>query len=476
MAGRSPIHNSHGSKFRSRIISQSPLAAAVVGTIVFCCIGDAAADDVSQFRGPNGNGVLSASLPKDWNDGENVVWSVDIPGGGWSSPVTAGDFVFVTTAVADGEIGPKGFGEGVESMGSFFRSKAPDRPYSFGVHCLNLSDGSLAWKKEIISRKPPFKIHPSNSYATETPVTDGVSVYAYFAAVGVVACLDMDGQPIWTRELGAFRTGNDFGTGSSLALHAGIVFVQCDNEEDSFVCALDTKTGEVVWRDDRDSKTSWSSPVVWKNKVRTELITCGSGTVISYEPSSGKVLWRMTGAGGAFSASPTFDRERIYLGQSGRNSRGPLVAVNAGATGELTFDSVSENGLAWIEESAAPGMCSPVVLDGRVYVLSRGILSCHDAKTGARLYRERLENASNVTASLWASGDKVFTLNESGETSVIKSGGKFDLVGSNSMEGLFWSTPSATATALLIRSSDKLHCIRNLQSDKPAVASRTGQR
>lgn len=441
-----------------------------------CYSGTLIADEVSQFRGPNGNGVFPGSLPENWNDGENVGWSVGIPGGGWSSPVIAGDLVFVTTAVSDGATGPKGFGEGVQSMRTFFQSKAPGESYRFEVHCLDLSDGATLWKKEIVSQKPPFKIHPSNSYATESPVTDGVNVYAYFAAVGVVTCLNMDGQQIWSRELGAYKTGNDFGTGSSLVLHEDIVFVQCDNEENSFVCALDAKTGEDVWRDDRDSRTSWSSPVIWRNKARAELVTCGSGTVISYEPSTGKILWKLTGAGGAFSASPTFDQERIYLGQSGRNSRGPLVAVNAGATGELAFDSISENGLAWVEDSSAPGMCSPVVLDGRVYVLSRGILNCHDATTGERLYRERLKNASSVTASLWAVGDKVFTLNESGESSVIKSGSEFGLAGSNSIDGLFWSTPSATPNTLLIRSVDKLHCIRNEQSDNPAVASRTGRR
>ena len=115
-------------------------------------------------------------------------------------------------------------------------------------------------------------------------------------------------------------------------------------------------------------------------------------------------------------------------------------------------------------------MCSPVVLDGRVYVLSRGILSCHDAATGERHYRERLENASSVTASLWAAGDKVFTLNEAGETSVVRSGSEFELVSSNSMDGLFWSTPTATATALLLRSADRLHCIRNAPADKTTVA------
>ena len=159
-------------------------------------------------------------------------------------------------------------------------------------------------------------------------------------------------------------------------------------------------------------------------------------------------------------ASPTFDENRIYFGQSGRNSRGPLVAINAGATGQLTLDSIGDS-LAWAEDSSAPGMCSPVVLDGRVYVLSRGILSCHDATTGERLYRERLQNASSVTASLWAAGGKIFTLNESGETSVIKSGEEFELLGSNSIDGLFWSTPSVTQSALLIRGAGKLYCVAN---------------
>ena len=443
----------------SGIISLSQLATLVAIALASCCSDNLLAADAGQFRGQNGNGVLADSLPESWNDTQNIRWSVDFPGGGWSSPVVAGDLVFVTTAVAEGESGPKGFGEGIQLMMKFSRGKAPDKPYSFQVHCLKLSDGSSVWKTEIVSRKPPFKIHPSNSYATESPVTDGSNVYAYFASVGVVACLDKGGQQVWSRDLGAFKTGNDFGTGSSLALHDGHVYVQCDNEEGSFVCALDTKTGKDVWRDDRESRTSWSSPVIWKNEKRTELVTCGSGTVTSYDPSTGDVLWKMTGAGGAFSASPTFDQQRIYLGQSGRNSRGPLVAVNAGATGELTFDDIGENAVAWAAESSAPGMCSPVVLDGRVYVLSRGILSCHHASTGERLYRERLKDASSVTASLWASGDKVFTLSESGQTAVIESGDKFNIVGTNSLEGLYWSTPTGTGETLLIRSAGKLHCI-----------------
>ena len=414
-----------------------------------------------QFRGPSGNGVATEPHPSHWDADRNLAWSADVSGGGWSSPVATGDRVFVTTAVSTELGGPKGFGEGVSSMRSFFASKPPQKPIGFEVHCLSLSDGQLLWKKEVASRKPEYKIHPSNSYATESPATDGESVYVYFAAVGVVACLDLDGELVWTRDIGAYPTSSNFGTSSSLAILDGHLFIQCDNESQSFVCALDTKSGQDLWRVERPGRTSWSSPVVWKNRQRTELVVCGAGSVVSYEPSSGSVIWRLASGGGAFSASPTFDADRIYFGQSGRNSRGPLIAVNAGAVGELTLESHSDDGVAWVVKSSAPGMCSPVVVSGRLYVLSRGILSCHDAETGERLYRTRVPNASSVTASLWVAGENLYVLNESGETSVIEVGDDFKLVASNKVPGLYWSTPSVVGDSLLLRDATKVHCIRN---------------
>ena len=414
-----------------------------------------------QFRGPNGNGVAAQTHPSRWNASKNLAWSANIAGGGWSSPVAAGDRVFVTTAVSTEFAGPKGFGEGVSSMRSFFRSKPPQNPISFEVHCLRLSDGKPLWKTKVASRKPAHKIHPSNSYATETPSTDGQHVYSYFAAVGVVACLDFDGRLVWTRDLGAYPTSNNFGTGSSLAMLDDRLFIQCDNERQSFLCALDTKSGQDLWRVERQGGTSWSSPVIWQNCHRSELVVCGTGSVVSYEPSSGSVIWKLTGTGGAFSASPTFDADRIYFGNSGRNWRGPLIAVNAGAAGALTTDSFGRTGVAWVEQTSAPGMCSPVVVSGRLYVLSRGILSCHDAVSGKRLYRTRLPNASSVTASLWAAGENIYALSESGETSVIEAADDFKLVASNRVLGLYWSTPSVVGNALLIRDAAQVHCIRN---------------
>lgn len=443
-----------------RHLTALAIVALVAGHATSLTHAADANDAWASFRGPEGNGVAGEGHPENWSMDDNLAWSVEVPGGGWSSPVVAGDRIFVTTAVAGDGTRPKGFGEGVASMRSHFMGKAPDEPYSFEVHCLSLKDGSVLWNKQVVSRKPPHKIHPSNSYATESPVADGERVYAYFAAVGVVACLDRSGEIVWQKEVGAYRTSSDFGSGSSLAIHDGLVFVQCDNEEKSFLIALNGKTGEQAWKVDRDGRTSWSSPIIWRNRQRTELVVCGAGNVTAYEPKSGERLWTLTGTGGAFSASPTCDEDRIYLGNSGRNSRGPLIAVAAGATGELTLESLGEKQVVWIEDAAAPGMCSPVVVDGRLYVLSRGILSCHNSETGERLYRQRLKNASSVTSSLWAADGKVYALNEAGETSVIKVGDEFEQLPSNQTPGLFWSTPSVAGKSLLLRGAKMLHCIR----------------
>ncbi len=356
----------------SRYIARFATAAAVSISLSYGSDFASAADAWGSFRGPEGNGVAAGKHPEAWSMDSNLAWSVEVPGGGWSSPVVAGDKIFVTTAVAGDGTRPKGFGEGVASMRSHFMGKAPTEPFSFEVHCMSLKDGSLLWKQQVVSKKPPHKVHPSNSYATESPVADGERVYAYFAAVGVVACLDQAGETLWQKEVGAYRTSSDFGSG----------------------------------------------------------------------------------------ASPTCDEERIYVGNSGRNSRGPLIAVAAGASGELTLESIGADKVVWIEDAAAPGMCSPVVVDGRLYVLSRGILSCHDAETGERLYRQRLKNASSVTSSLWAADGKVYALNESGETSVIKGGDEFVQLPTNETPGLYWSTPSVAGQALLLRGAKMLHCIR----------------
>ena len=415
-----------------------------------------AAQDWPQFRGPDGSGVLKTlEHPQEWSNEKNIAWSAEMPGGGLSSPIVVGDRIFLTTAV--GPKPPVSFAEGVRDM----RPKTPDAAVKFHVICLNLEDGSKIWEKTVVEKRPEYPIHGSNSYATESPATDGKHLFVYFAAIGTIAALDFDGNEIWRKEIGAFPTGNGFGTGSSLTIGDGNVFVQCDNDRSSFVVAFDAATGDQIWRKERNGRTSWSTPLFWKNDKRTELITCGSGFVTSYDPKSGEELWKLTDIGMSFSASPALDENRIYFGNSGPRSNGPLVAVSAGMSGTQAFASdMKSANLDWSIMQAGPGMSSPVSVNDYVYIPGRGILTCYSATDGSVVFKERLKLGS-MAASLWAAGDRVFMMDEAGKTIVLQTGPEFKIVATNQMpDDLFWSTPAVTGKSLLLRGVEKLYCIR----------------
>ena len=414
------------------------------------------AQDWPQFRGPQGGGVLEKlEHPLEWANDKNLAWSVELPGGGLSSPIVQADRVFLTTAI--GANTPVSFSEGVRDM----RPKKPESAVKFAVICLKLSDGSQLWENTLLEKQPEFPIHGSNSYATESPATDGKHLFVYYAAVGLIAALDFDGNEIWKQEIGAYPTGNGFGTGSSVTTGDGHVFIQCDNDKDSFVVAFNATTGDEVWRKTRAGKTSWATPLFWKNEKRAELVTCGAGFVTSYDPQTGDELWTLNGIGMSFSASPAVDSQRIYFGNSGPMSSGPLVAVNAGMSGTHEFKSGApvEN-LAWSKMQAGPGMSSPVSVNGYLYIPGRGIMTCYWAQDGTVAFKERLELGS-MAASLWAAGDRVFLMDESGKTLVLQTGPELKVVATNQIaDDLFWSTPAVSGKSLLLRGVKKLYCIR----------------
>lgn len=417
------------------------------------------AGDWQQFRGGTSGKLDIVSHPLTWNADSNVAWSVPMKGTGWSSPVVVGDFIFITSAVpADGSR-PKGMMAGVSSMASY-RSNQPVK-HDFVVSCLSLQDGSEVWSRVVEQLVPPV-MHPSNTYATESPATDGEHLFTFFANTGSLTAWDFDGNQLWQRDLGTYKSGNGFGTGSSLAVTDSHVFVQNDNDESSFVAAYETTTGKEVWRDDRPTRTSWSTPLIWSTDDRKELITCGSGVVTSYDPATGEIIWTLKGIQSSFSASPTIGTKGLFFGNSGPMSAGPLVAVPAGATGEIQLDEKFEsNDVVWSRTKSGPGMASPVVSQGLLYIPgSGGILNCYDESTGERIYRTRVPQMATVAASLWADEERVFILDESGTTHVIQAGPEFKVLASNKIDDLFWSTPSVAGDALLLRGVEKLYCIK----------------
>jgi outer membrane protein assembly factor BamB len=357
--------------------------------------------------------------------------------------------------------GPGGFGRGGGGG-------APTATYRWEVYCLDRGTGKVLWKQLALEGRPRIPKQASNTYATETPVTDGARVYAYFGMHGLF-CYDFAGKLLWKKDLGAYATDAGHGTASSPALDSTRLFLQIDNEEKSFLVALDGKTGDELWRAARDERTNYSSPVVWKNKVRTELVTAGGNRVRSYDPVTGKVLWELAVGGGRCPASPVGDDERLYVGGGGGGRGGPgggggLFAVRAGASGDLTLtrSETSNKGIDWSAARASVEGPSPLVYQGCLYVLSQngGFLTCYDAKTGKQVYRERLPNAQGFWASPCAGDGKVFCLDTGGTTYVVQAGPEFKLLSRNKIEDQFWASPAVAGGALILRGVDNVYCLK----------------
>jgi outer membrane protein assembly factor BamB len=433
------------------------------------------AGDWPQFRGPEATGLSAeTNLPTEWSADKNVLWKAKVPGYAWSSPIVVGDKIILTTAISDkqpkpragfgpgGPGGPGGFGPGGRDR------KPPDMVYRWEVYCLDRSNGKVLWHQLAVEKKPSIPTHSSNTYASETPVTDGERIYAYFGMMGLY-CFDLAGKEVWHKEMDPYKMMASWGTGSSPVLDGERVFVQCDNEEKSFLIAFDKKTGKELWKADRPDRSSWSTPFLWKTKQRTELVACGNRKVRSYDPATGKVLWELSTGGGRengnFSSTPVASDEMLYFGSGSGMGAGPLVAVKAGASGDITLKEgeTSNKGVAWTVQRAGPNTASPLLYNGHLYILGGrgGSLSCYNAKTGEAIYKsERLPQARGFTSSPWAYDGKVFCLDDSGQTFVVKAGDKFEVLGKNKIDEMFWSSPAISGGALYLRGLDTLYCIK----------------
>ncbi len=431
------------------------------------------AENWAQFRGPNANGISKGKeLPTEWGVGTNIAWKVKLPGVGWSQPIVWGDQVFVTTAVTDTQEKPRGgqSGPGFSLFSArgisraFFNGGGPPKvTYRWKVLCLNGSTGNVLWEQLIHEGRPNIPIHRSNTYASETPVTDGERLIVYLGMLGVY-CFDLSGELLWTKELGSYPMQYGWGTGSSPALHGDRVFVQCDNEKASFLVALDKKTGDELWRVERDEKSNWSTPYIWRNKVRSELVTCGGNKIRSCRLDNGELLWEMN-ASGRCATTPVSDEELIYVGSIARTTGRSqlLAAIRAGATGDISLQGkeTANSFVAWSVRRAAPPIASPLLFEGCLYVLEQhgGVIRCFDAKTGELHYRQRLPKATGFSSSPWSSHGKVFCLDEDGQTVVLKAGSEMQVVATNKLDEMFWSSAAVLGENLLLRGVDHLYCI-----------------
>jgi acetyl esterase/lipase/outer membrane protein assembly factor BamB len=414
-----------------------------------------------QFRGPGSRGVAAAGrLPDSWGPDRNIVWKTPIPGRGWSSPVVWGDRVFLTAVVSEGktEQPRKGLYFGGE------RLKPPADVHRWTVYCVDAAGGKILWERTAHKGVPQSTHHLKNSYASETPVTDGKRLYAYFGNIGVF-CYDQGGKELWTWKVPPYPTKFGWGTAASPALYKDRLYVVNDNEKHSFLAALDTATGKEVWRVDRQEKSNWATPFVWENDRRTEIVTAGTGKVRSYD-LDGKLLWELKGMSSITIPTP-FAHDGLLYVASGYVLDGsrPLYAIRAGATGDISLKKGEDHNacVAWCQKRSAPYNPTPVLYGPYVYVLyDLGFLACYDARTGKDVYgRQRLGSGTTFTASPWAGDGKVFCLSEDGETFVVRAGPEFKLLGRNRLDEMALASPAPVGDGLIVRTESALYRIGN---------------
>lgn len=335
------------------------------------------------------------------------------------------------------------------------------------VLCLSASTGEVLWDDTPYEGKPVQRKHRGNTYASETPVVDASRLFVCFGGKGLV-CYDHSGDRQWQKKLGPFPTQAGWGTASSPVVHADSVLVQCDHQGKSFLMALDKTNGKQQWRVDRDEKTNWSTPYLWKNRTRTELVVAGGTKMRSYDPASGKLLWEMTGSGRT-SLSPVGDDKMLFVDSVNwfQGSPGRFAGIRAGASGDISLpdDRTTSNAfVAWSLTLRSYRNSSPLLYKGCLYMLeqSAGIVRCFDAATGKLHYQKRLPDSRGFAASPWANQDRVFLLDDDGATVVLDSGPEYKVIRTNRLtDGIVWASPAIAGDSLLIRGMNHLYCIRH---------------
>ncbi len=476
------VNHNQRNPLRMRLTNRVVIVTALIA-IAALAASDACAEQWTQFRGSHMNGIAKSTHPEQWNQTDNVVWSIDVPGEGWSCPVVWDDQLFLTAAVPvtaepeQASTKPEEYRGG----GGRRRSDLTQVSYRWQVICLDTKTGAELWRQTARQGRPTIPRHSSNSYATETPITDGQRVYAYFGMMGLY-CYDMAGQLLWEKDFGSYEMRAGWGTSSSPVLFDDKLFLQIDNEQSSFLVAVDASTGQEVWRVDRDEKSQYSTPIIWRNSLRDELIV-GGMHYRSYDPETGALLWQLDMQKGRSSATPLAVGDRLYVGTELRNRGGAddgggfLFAIKPGGKGDISpaEDATQSDHVIWKIARSGIQMASPVLCDGHLYLLERnsGFLHCVNAETGQTAYRKRIPGARAFWSSPWANGDKLFCVDTSGTTYVLAAGEEFRLLGSNQIDEQTWATPAVAGGAIYFRTASRLYCIaaaRSSEARSPATS------
>ena len=474
---------------RLRIQQQHwPLHLGLAGSLVFGAAAAAASapnENWPQWRGPLQNGVApTADPPATWSETNNVKWKVKIPGSGLATPIIWDDRVFIQTAIPTGkkveakpaEPGeqpppprPEASGEpprqgpgrpggpgGGKGPGGFGGGPKPTEVYQFAVLCLDRQTGKVLWQ-QVAREEVPHEGYRQGegSFASSSGLTDGKRLYAYFGSRGLY-CYDLDGKPQWDQDLGKMRMAMGFGEGSSPALYHDTLIVNRDNEDNSFIIALDKNTGKTLWKKPREEHTSWSTPLIIERDGKAQVVVTATGKIRSYDVASGEVLWECRGLTRNVIPSPVADAGMVYC-MSGYQGNA-LLAIRLGRTGDLA----ASDAIAWTHNKNTPYVPSPLLYNEKLYffAVNTGVLTCLDTKAGDPLFdAQKLEDLPGVYASPLGAAGRVYLAGRNGVTVVLKQSDKLEVLATNRLDEKFDASPAAVGKDLFLRGHEYLYRI-----------------
>jgi outer membrane protein assembly factor BamB len=472
-----------------RLRSASALLLAALGLARGLSVAHGASTSAEQnwpqWRGPLQSGVAPhADPPTEWSETKNVKWKVKITGEGTATPVIWENKVFVLTAIPTGKkVEPKtDDAPSGEQSGALSEDKlreglnaALPRPQSGGpggrggrggpkptefhqfvILCLDRQTGKVLWQQTAREEVPHEGYRPGDgSFASTSPITDGRHVFAHFGSRGLY-CYNLDGKLQWSQDFGDMRIANGFGEGSSPALYKDTLIVNWDNEGESFIVALDKNTGKTLWKNAREERTSWSTPLVVEHEGKPQVVTVATSRIRSYDLAAGKLIWECAGLTRNVIPCPVSADGMLYA-MSGFQGNA-LLAIHLGRSGDLT----GTDAIAWSHKKSTPYVPSPLLYGDKLYFFAgnNGMLSCFDTRAGKPLIdAERIEGLQGVYASPVGASGRVYLSGRNGVTVVIKQSDKLEKLATNQLEDKFDASPAVVGKDLLLRGREHLYCI-----------------
>ncbi|MBD0328339.1 MAG: PQQ-like beta-propeller repeat protein, partial [Pyrinomonadaceae bacterium] len=346
-------------------------------------------------------------------------------------------------------------------------SAKDESKHTWRVYCLDKRNGKILWVRTAYEGVPKVKRHIKASHASSTPVTDGKHVVALFASEGLYA-YDASGNLLWKKDLGVLDAGwfydpdYQWGHASSPIIYKDMVIVQCDLQKSSFIAAYNLKDGRQIWRTPREEIPSWGTPTVYEGKTRAELITNATKYIRGYDPLTGKELWRLSGNSEITTPTPIVAHDLIFV-TSGYAPIQPIYAIRPGASGDISLKEGAESNefIAWSKKRGGPYTPTPIIYGDYLYTCANsGVLACYNARTGERIYQQRIaERGGAFTASPVAADGKLYFTSEDGEIFVVRAGPKYELLATNQMGEVCMATPAISDGMIFIRTQYHIYGI-----------------